>query len=158
MRGKTGERVHRRLQSCRNAKDGDVRFYRARHPSGMRYGPERCTPPPPEHGRYARRRNASSLCSYQMTDPQKKLRKWHPGGMHRPVEKTPAPSGCIPAECIPSMVSGCAAKRASKFTEGCNPAGVQRKVMGGSFYVSFCRNFIPSRRKCPEKREICLCK
>jgi hypothetical protein len=28
------------------------------HPSGMQYGPERCTPPP-EHGRYARRRSAS---------------------------------------------------------------------------------------------------
>jgi hypothetical protein len=35
------------MQSCRNAKeDGDVRFYQAMHPSGMRYGPERCTLPP----------------------------------------------------------------------------------------------------------------
>jgi hypothetical protein len=42
-----------------------VRFYRAVHTSGMQYGPERCTPPPPEHGCYARRRIASSLRSYQ---------------------------------------------------------------------------------------------
>jgi hypothetical protein len=36
MRCKTGEQGHRRLQSCRNAKeDGDGRFYRAMHPSGM---------------------------------------------------------------------------------------------------------------------------
>jgi hypothetical protein len=38
MRCKAGERVHRRLQSCRNAKGGDGRFYRATHPSGMQYG------------------------------------------------------------------------------------------------------------------------
>jgi hypothetical protein len=38
MRSKPVERGHRRMQSCRNAKDGDVRFYRAVHPSGMPYG------------------------------------------------------------------------------------------------------------------------
>jgi hypothetical protein len=31
----------------------------------MQYGPERGTPPPPEHGRYARRGIASSLRSSQ---------------------------------------------------------------------------------------------
>jgi hypothetical protein len=52
--------------------------------------------------------------------------------MHRPVEKAPAPSCCIPAECIPSMLSRCAAKRESKFIEGCIPDGMQRMVMCGS--------------------------
>jgi hypothetical protein len=46
MRSKPVERVHQRMQSCRNAKDGDVPFYRAMHPSGMQYeyGARRASP------------------------------------------------------------------------------------------------------------------
>jgi hypothetical protein len=58
--------------------------------------------------------------------------KLHPGGMRRSVEKPPAPSGCIPPECIPSMLSQCAAKRASKVVEGCIPDGMQWRTMGRS--------------------------
>jgi hypothetical protein len=67
MRSRTVERVHRRVHSYRNAKEGDVRFYRAMHPSGMRYGA------------MTNQRLAGAPAT------------WHPGGMRRLVEKPPTP-------------------------------------------------------------------
>jgi hypothetical protein len=46
-------------------KGGRRFFYRAAHPSGMQYGRRTLHMPPPEHGRCAQRRIASSLRSCQ---------------------------------------------------------------------------------------------